>query len=353
MQLQPSTQQVFVVATGRAGTEEAVRSELREWSRRVKLTYLAAKTVPELLAAVKNTPPGSVILYIWYTRQDPGHVVYADAIARQVARAAAVPVYGTSDFYIGSGIVGGVVRGTRESGTRLGQMALQILTGTRAIDIPIETARTSPILDWRQLQRWGISETNVPPGAQVLFREPGVWAQYQVYILAAIAVLLAQSGLIAGLLIQARRRRRAEARIRDLGSRLLGAQEAERSRIARELHDDVSQQTALLSIDLQLLIESDPDEPDAREELARKALRRTETIAQTVHALSHRLHPAKLQLMGLVRSLSSLHTGTSRIGCRPISPCVCSGSCRRGCRTRSSTARRARWRWISPAVRTA
>ena len=49
------------------------------------------------------------------------------------------------------------------------------------------------------------------------------------------------------------------------------AQDAERSRIARELHDDVSQQTALLSIDLQLLIESDPDEADMREDLARKA----------------------------------------------------------------------------------
>jgi signal transduction histidine kinase len=312
MQLQPSTQQVFVVATGREGPVEAVRSELRDWSKRVKLTYLAAKTVPELLAAVKEAPPQSVILYIWHTRQDPGHVVYADAIARQVARAASVPVYGTSDFYIGAGIVGGVVRGTRESGTRLGQMALQILTGTRAIDIPVETARTSPILDWRQLQRWGISETRVPADAQILFREPGVWDQYKGYILAAIAVVLAQSGLIGGLLIQARRRRRAEARIRDLGSRLLGAQEAERSRIARELHDDVSQQTALLSIDLQLLISTDPDEPDTREELARKALRRTETIAQTVHGLSHRLHPAKLQLMGLVPSLSSLQREFSK-----------------------------------------
>ena len=314
LELQPSTQQVLVVATGREGIVAAVRSELQEWSERVELTYLAARTVPELLAAVQKAPPGSVILYIWHTRQEPGHVMYADAIARQVARAASVPVYGTSDFYIGSGIVGGVVRGTRESGTRLGQMALQILTGTHAADIPIETARTSPILDWRQLRRWGISETRAPAGAQILFREPGVWTQYKGYILAAVAVLLAQTGLIGGLLVQAGRRRRAEARIRDLGSRLLGAQEAERSRIARELHDDVSQQTALLSIDLQLLIGTDPDEPDTREELARKALRRTETIAQTVHALSHRLHPAKLQLMGLVPSLSSLQREFSKTG---------------------------------------
>lgn len=312
--LQPSVRQVLVVAKGRAESEEAVRSELRDSSGRVRLTYLAESTVPELLAKVKGAPRESVILYIWHVQQDPGHVVYADAIARLVAQAASVPVYGTSDFYIGSGIVGGVVRDTRETGTRLGQIALQILTGTRARDIPIETARTAPILDWRQLRRWEINEARVPAGARVLFRQPGVWDQYKVYILAAVAVLLAQSALISGLLVQARRRRRAEARIRDLGSRLLGAQEAERSRIARELHDDVSQQTAILAIDLQLLIDSDPSEPDARNELARNALKRTETIAHTIHSLSHRLHPAKLQLMGLVPSVGSLQREFSKTG---------------------------------------
>ena len=73
--------------------------------------------------------------------------------------------------------------------------------------------------------------------------------------------------LIVALLVQQRQRRRAEARarsseqalrlsderIRDLGGRLLNAQESERARIARELHDDISQQLALLEIDLELL----------------------------------------------------------------------------------------------------
>jgi signal transduction histidine kinase len=312
--LQPSTREVLVVARGRPETEAAVRPELQDFSGRVRLSYVVEKTVPELLARVRTAPPESVILYIWHTQQDPGHVMYADAVARLVTEAASVPVYGTSDFYIGSGVVGGVVRDTRDTGTRLGQIALQVLTGTHARDIPIETARIAPILDWRQLRRWRINEARVPAGARVLFREPGVWDQYKGYILAAVAVLLAQSGLISGLLVQARRRRRAEARIRDLGSRLLGAQEAERSRIARELHDDVSQQTAILGIDLQLLIDSDPGEPEARIELARNALQRTRSIAQTIHALSHRLHPAKLQLMGLVPSLKSLQREFSKTG---------------------------------------
>jgi len=91
------------------------------------------------------------------------------------------------------------------------------------------------------------------------------WGSY--YALAAMGVVLTQAALIAGLLIQRERRQRAEralrrgqsdlqasyVRIRDLGGRLLNAQEAERARIARELHDDIGQQLCLLAIDLTAL----------------------------------------------------------------------------------------------------
>jgi len=323
LELHPSTERVFVVANGRdEKTLEAVRAEFLDFSRRVSVTYLTDETVPRLLAAIKAIPPRSVILYIWHTQQDPGNVAYPDEIARLVANAAPVPVYGTSDLYVGSGVVGGVVRGTRETGTRLGGLALRILSGTRPQDIPIEAMPVVPILDWRQLRRWG-SEARVPSGALIRFKEPSAWDRYKAYILSAAAVLLAQTGLIAGLLVQRRRRRQAEEqvrggqaelrtsyeRIRDLASRLLNAQDTERSRIARELHDDISQQVALLSIDLELL--SGAVQPDS-EALAEDVLNRTQHIAKSVHDLSHRLHPAKLRLIGLVPALHAIQRELSR-----------------------------------------
>ena len=305
LDLQPNTQEVLVVAQGRdAPTLEGVQAELGDASHKVKLTYLTQETIPGLLAAVKVAPSQSVILYIWRSQREPGHVVYADEVARLVSQAASAPVYGTSDFYIGSGVVGGVVRRTRETGTRMGEMALRILTGTRATDIPIETARTAAVVDWRQLRRWGVSETRIPAGTQILFREPGVWDQYKFYITGAALLLLAQSGLIGALLLQARRRRRAEARIRDLGARLLGAQEAERSRIARELHDDVSQQATILAMDLRRLADSSEDKHNI--ELANEAVERTLAMARSLHDIAHRLHPARLRILGLVPALQSL-----------------------------------------------
>jgi len=95
--------------------------------------------------------------------------------------------------------------------------------------------------------------------------------------------------------------------VRDLGGRLLHEQENERARIARELHDDISQQLALLQVDLKLLR---LDGPEA--EMAADLSRIVDDVAHSVHDLSHRLHPARLRLIGLVGALNGLQRESSR-----------------------------------------
>ncbi len=144
-------------------------------------------------------------------------------------------------------------------------------------------------------------------------------------MLGGAAVLVAQWLLIAGLLAQRRMRRAAEDRLRsgeealrsssrridDLGARLLHAQDTERSRIARELHDDISQQVGLLSMNLELLYEA---VPPGTEPLAGDALDQAREIARKIHDLSHRLHPTRLRLTGLVAALQTLQRELSRPG---------------------------------------
>ena len=225
---------------------------------------------------------------------------------------------------MGRGIVGGSLKDQTVQLDALGRLALRVLSGESADGIPVSSPNLNVRqVDWRQLRRWGISESRVPQGTRVLFKEPSVWDRYSSTSSALRRVLLAQTLLIAGLLVQRRMRRQAEEqvrgseealrssyeRIRDLGSRLLQAQDTERSRIARELHDDISQQVALLSIDLELLLGAVP--PDT-ESLAGDALNRAQDIARSVHDLSHRLHPTKLRLIGLVAALQALQRELSR-----------------------------------------
>jgi signal transduction histidine kinase len=203
-------------------------------------------------------------------------------------------------------------------------VALRVLQGDRADAVPTVSPNLNVLqVDWRELRRWGISESRVPAGTMVRFRQPTAWDTYGSYILAAVVVLLTQTLLIAGLLLQRTRRRRVEAqlrsqklelrdsyeRIRDINQRLLSAQDTERGRIARELHDDISQQVALLEIHLEQLNET--VDADAGR-LAGEALQRAEHIAKSVHDLSHRLHPAKLQLLGLLPALEGLRQELSR-----------------------------------------
>jgi signal transduction histidine kinase len=219
---------------------------------------------------------------------------------------------------MGRGIMGGSLKSQVAQTRAMGDLAVKVLHGTPADAIPLSTPDLNVSeIDWRQLRRWGISESRVPAGTIVSYREPSVWDRYRVYILVAATALVAQTALIAGLLLQGARRRKAEARvrareadlrvsyrrIRDLGGRLLSAQDAERSRIARELHDDIGQQLMLLTIDLDLL--GNGGRHDAAT-LARGALGRAHGIANSLRDLSHRLHPAKLRLIGLVPALASL-----------------------------------------------
>ena len=55
----------------------------------------------------------------------------------------------------------------------------------------------SPKFDWRQMQRWGISESNLPPGSEIHFREPGIWEKYRWQSISVAVALLLQAALIA------------------------------------------------------------------------------------------------------------------------------------------------------------
>ena len=91
-------------------------------------------------------------------------------------------------------IVGGPMNFGVEPKRKTVAVTMRILGGEKAgnINIPAIGIAT-PKFDWRQMQRWGISESSLPPGSQIYFREPGLWDQYRLPILVIIAAILAAS----------------------------------------------------------------------------------------------------------------------------------------------------------------
>src|SRR5262245_48534902 len=92
---------------------------------------------------------------------------------------------------------------------------------------------------------------------------------------------------------------------RDISIRLINAQEEERSRVARELHDDLSQKMAILSLELEQLRQMASE----REDLARQfqnVQNRVLEISTDIHRLSHKLHPSKLDHLGLAAAIKGL-----------------------------------------------
>jgi signal transduction histidine kinase len=320
LQLHPSTERVFVMARSgnQQNVEDAVRAQLSVFSRQVQLTFVERKAMEEVLEAIRAAPPQSIVLHLWQRGTETQEAPDPLGVARSVAEASPVPVYGTVDINIGTGIVGGVVRGTRETGIQVAEMALKILEGTRAQDIPIADTPLVPTFDWRQIKRWRIDPAALPPGSKILFFTPTVWETYRPYIIATILVLAAQLLAIAGLLVQRARRRRAEEmvlareatirtsyqRIRQLAGRLLNAQEMAQTSIARELHDGVCQELAGVSIAVDSLKNSSGSIQDAQtQQTLSKIHRETMGMFEGIRRLSHDLHPATLRLVGLPTAL--------------------------------------------------
>ena len=328
--LQPDTKEVYVVLGNSAddkSLEERARGQFKSFTSALTFTYLSGLTTDQLEHRVAALPEHSIIYYLLFYQDAEGANVNPLDYLQRLCTIANRPTYSWVDSTMSRGVVGGSMTSIQGQIRATADVAARVLIGEPADGIPlsIPNLRVNQV-DWRQLQRWHISEARVPAGTRILFREPGVWDRYFGYILGAAALIVAQSVLIAGLIAQSGRRRRAEeqarrseaelrasyGRIRDLGGRLINAQEAERARIARELHDDIIQQVALLGINLELM--TGPGSlPDAdAEHLAREASDRVRRIAAGIRALSHRLHPPKLRLTGLVSALAGLQTELTR-----------------------------------------
>lgn len=292
-----------VVFVGGSNYVGLARRALDGLGRKVTMTTITDVPFDEARRRVSRLPAKRVIFYVELVRDANGQGFFGRETLETLAPIANRPIFSIFGTYLGHGIVGGVLLDARVVGREVAQIAARVLSGTPAAEIPVAASQSNRLqFDARQLRRWGIDESHLPPGSEVHFRERSLFEEYRGTLIGIGVVMTIQTGLIAALLLEVQRRRKAQAQSRRLSERILTAQEDERSRIARDLHDGASQQLALFAIEL--------DELGAEGLLSGSASASVGTLAGRARALSHdlhhlayQLHPAILDQLGLVPAL--------------------------------------------------
>jgi PAS domain S-box-containing protein len=441
LRLHPGTRNVVVVAGDSdferywvGKTDEEIRLHADELQE-IDLVGLSAS---ELHERILMLPPHTVVLFEMLPSASSQPAVGTYDLLEEIARHA--PTYCPANYCLGHGVVGGSYVDAVDVGKRAGEIGARLIAGEKAESIPAVTETSEvPYVDWRQLQRWHISEASLPSGTVVRYRQPSVWDLYWKFILAAAAVILLQALLIVGLLWQRLRKRKLEAALREneerlrvmadaapsliwtsdthgnltyqneerldfstlaagtalgekwkryihpedlqgvleanarayetragfskeyrlrrrdgvyrwmfdlavprlspegtflgfigsaidvtdqklaqdalekLSGKLIEAQEKERSRIARELHDDICQRLAVLSLELDRANSASDFSNSRRNARFMEIRQHCAEIASDVQALSHELHSSKLDYLGLVAATRSFCAEFSKL----------------------------------------
>jgi PAS domain S-box-containing protein len=432
LQLHPDTK-VIAIITGLTEWDKhwlaVAHSELLRHQDKVREIDIIGPASHQIIDEVAELPPSTVVLFQLRPDDSTHPAVEPIDVLAEVARR--LPTYSAWEgLSLNRGGVGGAYRNFQKEAVLDGEIVARVLSGERPENIPI--AHDSELqfrVDWRALQRWHIPESALPPGTLILYRPPTLWEQYRRYVIVGSVVVAALLLLIAGLLWERARKRKAEAVLREsearfrvmadttpsliwmcdpqgeitylnerrimftgpdanagfgdtwigfihpedvknvldalggalqdhrpfskeyrlrrsdgvyrwmfdvasprvngdrsfagfIGSaiditdqklaqqalekvsgRLIEAQEKERSRIARDLHDDICQRLALLSMELEQAKRISVESPETTQRRLQEIRQHCTEIAGDVQSLSHQLHSSRLDYLGAVAAI--------------------------------------------------
>src|SRR5215468_4134447 len=192
--------------------KEAIAKEAEPLANRVAFSWTDQLSFEDLLKQAAELPSGSAIFWELMIVDAAGVVHEGSAPLTRLHDVAKAPIFSYDESFFGAEIVGGPMLLVADTSRQTAAVAVRILGGEKPGDIrtpPVEFAQ--PMFDWREMQRWGISESRLPPGSQIFFRSLTVWDQYRIQILLIAVVMLLQGALITWLVYEHWRRQAAEA----------------------------------------------------------------------------------------------------------------------------------------------
>jgi PAS domain S-box-containing protein len=267
LQMQPQSANIAIVF-GSSALENfwvnECRREFQPFTNRVRFTWLNGLSLEQVLERCAALPPRSFILHGLFVVGADGVPCGKNEAIRRLHEIANAPLFAYYASEFGLGSVGGRLYQDSEVGTQGAHIAIRILRGESPKIIPPRVLEAAtPVYDWRELQRWGISETRLPAGSIIQFRQQGFWELYRWPIAGMLLICLLQIALIIGLLVSRANRRREEAMatlIADISSKFVNLLPGD---VDREIEDALRRFCEPLGIDLAVLWQWSGEAPDA------------------------------------------------------------------------------------------
>jgi len=218
MKLHPHASQIVVV-NDKTTTGILMKNEVIDvipyFKNKVKFIFFEDFDFVELQSKIKNLPSESIILLTVANRDRTGNFFAYEESLDFIYKVSKVPIYSVWEFYLGRGIVGGMLTSGFQQGKSAADITLRILNGENVSTIPV--IKKSPnvfMFDYRELERFGVSSAKLPAECTIINKPDSFYARYKNFIMAASGIIFILALIIFTLLVNISLRKRYEAALR-------------------------------------------------------------------------------------------------------------------------------------------
>jgi len=214
LKLHPNTRNIVVIGGAGPITERwstNCREAYKRFEDQINFTYLIGLPMGDLLEKIKMLPSQSVVITFPVLVDGDGEEFIGNESFTQISQASAAPVYTFWDISLGTGVVGGYMSSFEKEAQVVAQLGMRILKGENPAIIPVtEAPKYAYMFDWRQLERWGISESDLPEDSLIEYQEYTIWDEYHGRVIVIAILIMIQTLIILYFLYQRRRRLQLE-----------------------------------------------------------------------------------------------------------------------------------------------
>jgi putative methionine-R-sulfoxide reductase with GAF domain/ABC-type uncharacterized transport system substrate-binding protein len=223
--------------------------------------FLENVSMDEIRQRVGTLTPDTLVLVTIFFRDSEGGFYEYDQFTSIIAESSAVPVYGTWDFSLGYGIVGGKLTSGYTEGERAAKVAIRILNGEDPRNIPVEKRTQSQYMfDFDAMQSWGITVTDLPEASTMINRPVSFYEENKLLIWGVLIGFVLLLFIIVFLSINNNQRRKAQAELMVSNRELEGIRASLEERVADRTKalvtsSEVSRRLSTILNERQLIVE--------------------------------------------------------------------------------------------------